>query len=153
MVRGSLLLCLFAVTAVSAYAQTSAPTACPWVTKGTAEKALGGEVSLSVNLSDKDQGTCNFSLSQEPAAFLKIEVSRSALASCPVDSSQLKGIGNEALRCKLPGQMGETISSRVRDLHFTVTLNLHVESDSAKSSDIHDDELEHIAETVAGNLF
>ncbi|WP_263350470.1 hypothetical protein [Acidicapsa acidisoli] len=153
MVRHSFLLSLFAVTAVSVYAQTPAPTACPWVTKGTAEKALGGEVSLSVNLSDKDQGSCNFSRSLEPAAFLRIEVSRSALASCPADSSQLKGIGNEALRCKLPGQMAETISSRVRDMHFTVTLNLRAKSDSEKSSDAQDDALEHIAETVAGNLF
>jgi hypothetical protein len=153
MVSRSLLFCLFAVTTVSAYAQTPAPTVCPWVTKGTAEKALGGEVSLSVNLSDKDQGSCTFSLSQESASFLKIEVSRSVLASCPADSTQLKGIGNEALRCKLPGQMAETISSRVRDMHFNITLSLPAKSDSAKSSDAQEDALEHIAETVAGNLF
>jgi hypothetical protein len=153
MASRSLLLCLFAAMSVSAYAQTSTPTACPWVTKGTAEKALGGEVSLSVNLSDKEQGSCTFSRSQEHALFLRIEVSRSALISCPGDSTQLKGIGNEAMRCKLPGQMAETISSRVRDMYFNITLSLRAKSDSEKSSDIKDDELEHIAETVAGNLF
>jgi hypothetical protein len=45
------------------------------------------------------------------------------------------------------------VSSRVRDLHFTVTLTTREQKSQAKPADLQDDALEQIAEQVAGNLY
>ncbi len=163
------LLLLFASAAAAAQAQYSTPTAprsnrqphpqntgCPWLTQGTAARALGGDVSVSVNLSDTGEGSCRFSRQPEFSDSLQILVSKAALPTCPADSTNLKGIGNQAARCKRPGSHGEIVemvSSRVRDHYFTVTLASREHKGSVKSSDPQDDELEQIAEQVAGSLY
>lgn len=156
----SLSLCLFGVAGASGLAQSSstspASTSCPWITEGSAAKALGGEVTLVVNLSGADEGSCNFFRKQEPKAFLKIEVSKSVLSSCSADSTKLRGVGNEAMRCAPAGsgdQTGEMISGRVRDLHFVLTFQPLGIKSPANSAGTQDDVLEQIAEQVAGNLF
>jgi hypothetical protein len=151
-----LLLCVLSLLTTAALAQSSAPSVCPWMTIGTAAKALGGEVSVAVKVSDAGEGSCSFSRIEEPAAFLKVEVSKTSLPACSAESTRLKGIGNEALRCKLSApasQNAEMISSRVREVYFTVVLNPSAKTDPPKASDAQDDALEQVAEIVAGSLF
>jgi len=151
-----LLLCLFAFSIAPALAQSPAPLVCPWLTRGTAAKALGGEVSVTVKVSDAGEGSCSFSRMDEPAAFLRVAVSKTALPACSAESAVVKGIGNEARRCKVSAsasQNAEMISSRVREVHFTIALNPSGKSNSAKASDSQDDALVQVAEIVAGSLF
>ena len=155
-----MLLWLAVVAGATSHAQSpspaSQPTACPWLTQGGAAKALGGEVSVAVHVSDSGEGTCGFSRMQKPDGLLKIEVSKTALASCEAGSSRLKGIGNEAMRCALPasdGNNGEMISGRVRDLYFVITLEAGRNESPANAAGKQDDTFEQIAEQVAGNLF
>jgi hypothetical protein len=85
---------------------------------------------------------------------LEIVVGKDMGAACPVDSPKLVGIGNEATRCRIPaahGNTAEMLSSRVRDLHFSIVLR--EQKRSAKSADTQDDALEQLGEQVAGNLF
>lgn len=126
-------------------------TGCPWLTQGSAAKALGGEVSVTVDVSHSDEGVCKFSSQSGPPDSLEILVSKAVLPACPPESTELKGIGNQATRCSHPGTHGqavEMVSSRVRDIYFTVT-----HASRAKKSDPQDDALEQIAEQVAGNLY
>lgn len=167
MLSRALLLLVLLSAADLAFAQTqygNAPQAspqartanvCPWLTEGSAAKALGGDVSVTVNVSDSGEGSCGFARRQG-GENLEILVSETALPVCPPASASLKGIGNEAARCKLTaahGESAEKISSRVRELHFTVTLTSHEQKSAAKPSDAQDDALEQIAEQVAGNLY
>jgi hypothetical protein len=129
---------------------------CPWLTSGSAAHTLGGEVSVTAKVTNTGEGSCSFSRQQSPPDSLEVLVSRATLAVCPADSTGLKGIGNEALTCRLNGSRNEAvemISSRVRDLHFTVTLTARGRKTTTKPADPHDDALEQIAEQVAGNLY
>ncbi len=149
------LICLFAVAGAVSHAQSPA-TACPWVTQGSAARALASEVSVTAQVSDAGEGWCNFSRTQQPNAFLKVEVSKTVLPSCGVGSTKLKGVGNEAMRCALPGsgdQGGEMISGRVRDLHFVITLEPRWKKSPTNAGDAQEDILQLVAEQVAGNLF
>ena len=138
-----------------------ASTGCPWLTEGSAAQALGGEVSVTVKVSDMGEGLCNFSRRQVSTDSLEILVSKAALPTCPPDSTSLKGIGNGALSCRPHGSRAEAvemISSRVRDFHFTVTLTTRGQKTPAKpdepqATDPQNDALEQIAEQVAGNLY
>jgi hypothetical protein len=154
------LACLLATTAIAGHAQSTAQpstqTACPWLTEGSAARALGAGVTVSVHVSDAGEGSCMFSRTQEPVGSLKIEVSKTVLSACGAGGTKLKGIGNEATRCRLSepaAQDAEMISGRVRDLYFTITLNVHGKRSSANSSNVQEDTLELTAEQVAGNLF
>jgi len=150
---------LLALMTVAAHAQSSArpaaPTICPWLTQGTAAKALSTQVSVSVSISDSGQGVCNFSSKEDAATSLKIEVSKTALPSCGPDGMKLRGIGNEAVRCKLagpPDQTVEMINGRVRDRNFSITIHVRA-TQSQPQQDPQNDALEQLAELVAGNLF
>jgi hypothetical protein len=134
----------------------SSKTICPWLTRDSAASGLGGEVSVTVNVTEGGEGSCRFSRPSGVPGVLEILVSKTALPECPPGSAELKGIGNQAERCNRPGSHGESvemIGSRVRDLHFTVTLASRKQKGAAKSSDVQDDALEQIAEQVAGNLY
>ena len=135
--------------------QSHSRTACPWLTQGTAARALGGDVSVTVQMADAVEGSCRF-LRQDSSDSLIVVVSKTDVSRCPKASSELRGIGNEAVRCTVPGSRGEDvemINSRVRDLYFNVTRSFHREKASTKTTDLQDDALEQIAETVAGNLY
>ncbi len=127
-------------------------TDCPWLTRGTAARALGGDVSLVVSLSDTNNGSCKFVRQQEPGDFLEIVVGKADPAGCPDESPKIAGIGNWAMRCKASAshdEAAEMILSQARDTYFTVKLTLHVWKSDPQQSD----ELEQVAEEVAGNLY
>jgi hypothetical protein len=134
---------------------------CPWLTEGSAARALGGQVSVTVKVSDMGEGLCSFARQPGSADSLEILVSKAALPACPAESTSLKGIGNEAATCRSHSSRAEAvemISSRVRDLHFTVTMTTHAQKTAAKPADSQpadpqNDALEQIAEQVAGNLY
>lgn len=166
--RNLTLLLLLASSAIAAQAQYNTPgapgvshlrpqnTGCPWLTEGSAARALGGDVSVTVNVPNTGEGSCKFSRLPEFPDSLEILVSKATLPTCPPQSMQLKGIGNQAERCKRSGSRGEDIemvSSRVRDLYFTVTLASSGKKSAEKSSGPQDDALEQIAEQVAGSLY
>ena len=48
-------------TAPKTAAPARAVTGCPWLTEGSAARALGGEVSVTVKVSDAGEGSCRFS--------------------------------------------------------------------------------------------
>lgn len=156
-----LLLLLLVLSASRAGTQTYAPdraqavaashTGCPWLTAGSAAKILSGDVDVTVTGSNAEEGTCRFSRRDAAMDSLEIVVGKNASPTCPPESLKLVGIGNEAARCKVSGEMAKMLSGRVRDLHFT--LILRGGSNEVKSSDPQDDALEQLAEQVAGNLF
>src|SRR5271165_6075128 len=161
MLRLTLLLLLLASSAATAQTQYGTPstvpktgsqgrpqTGCPWLTHGNAAWALGGDVSVTVNVSNTGEGSCVFSREQAPSDSLEILVSKSTLPACPPESGTLKGVGNEAATCRPPASHGENlemISSRVRDLHFTVTLTSRGQKGHAKPDDPQNDALEQVA--------
>jgi len=80
-------------------------------------------------------------------------VSKSTLPACGADATQLKGIGNEALRCGVPAAGShavQRITGRVRDRYFTLTMSHPISNNPPEPQD---DALEQAAESVAGNLF
>ena len=136
--------------------QTRSQTSCPWLTEGSAAKALGGNVSATVAMTNVDDGSCKFVRQQDSTAFLEILVSKAALITCPAENIRLQGIGNKAARCKLPGshkEVVEMVSGQVRDVYFTMTLTYRRHENLTKSAGPQDDMLEQIAEQVAGNLY
>src|ERR1700761_6768021 len=99
-------------------ASKSSPHAhlCPWFTQGSAERVLEGDVFATVTVSDTGEGSCKFSRQSNSHDFLEILVSKGALPICPVQSKSLRGIGNQAARCKAAGvrnEPAETVSGRV----------------------------------------
>jgi hypothetical protein len=135
--------------------QTRSQIICPWLTQGTAARALGGDVSVTVQMTNAVEGSCRF-LRHDSRDSLIVLVSKTDVSKCLKASSNLRGIGNEAVRCTVPGSRGEEvemINSRIRDLHFNVTRSFHRERTSAKATDLQDDALEQVAETIAGNLY
>jgi hypothetical protein len=132
------------------------PVTCPWLTAGSAARALGGDVSVNVSATQNNDGSCNFLKLQDSRNSLEVQVSKASLAGCPGEHTSLVGIGNEAAKCRLPGPHGvtvEMVNSRVRDVHFNVTLTVVDRRVSAKSPDEPEMPLEQIAEQVAGNLY
>ena len=137
-------------------AKARSQTTCPWLTQGSASRALGGDVSETVSVSDMGEGSCSFLRQQRPPGSLKVLVSKALLVSCPAGSTELKGIGNRAARCEAPGSHSRgvaMVSGRVRDLHFTVTLTSPGQKNPVKVSDVQEDVLAQIAEQIAGNLY
>lgn len=134
---------------------SSAATTCPWLTQGSAATALGGGVTATVEIAASGEGSCTFRRQDRPKDVLKIVVSKASLESCPAESAKPKGIGNEAALCKVqrsPNEAVELVVSRVRDVHFTVSLSVH--GDELPTGNSHAEEaVKQIAEQVAGNLF
>jgi len=156
LLRRCWMLCLLALGVISAYGQAVAPAACPWLTQGTAARVLGGDVSVDVHVSEAGEGTCSFVRGTDAQTLLRIEVSKSTLPGCGADAKELRGIGNEALRCTLPAEGNhavEKISGRVRDRYFTLTKRYRFTSEARGPANTQDDALEQAAESVAGNLF
>jgi hypothetical protein len=127
---------------------------CPWLTAGSAAHALGGDVSVTTTVTNSNAGSCRFSRLDGSPSALEIVVGKDVTGACPADSLKFTGIGNEATRCRIPATRGDTaeiLSSRVRDLHFSIVLR--EQKHLAKPADTQDDALEQLGEQVAGNLF
>ena len=136
--------------------QATTPANCPWLTEGSAARALGGDVNATAVVASAQEGSCRFVRRNEPPDSLEVKVSRNVLPACPAKSTPLTGIGNDAESCRISGshdERTEIVSGRVRDLYFALALALHGQKRAAKSSDAQDDPLEQLAEQVAGNLF
>ena len=86
----------------------SQPT-CPWLTAGSAARALGGDVSVSISTTNNNDGSCKFLKLQDSRDSLQIQVGKGSLTGCPGEHTNLVGIGNEAAECRLPGSHGETV--------------------------------------------
>jgi hypothetical protein len=143
-----LLLLLFACT-------SSAATTCPWLTRGSAATALGGDVTATVQIAESGEGSCTFTRQDGPKDVLKIVVSKAPLESCPAESPKPKGIGNEAALCRVersPNEAMELLVSRVRDFHFKVSLSVH-RDELQTGINRAQEAVKQIAEQVAGNLF
>lgn len=165
--RTSLLLLLLVSSAIAGRAQYSKPgvpqggsqvrsqVSCPWLTQGSAARFLGGDASVTANVVNGEDGSCRFLRQQGPRDSLAILVGKAATMSCPAGSTELKGIGNQAARCKAPGSRGavDMVSGRVRDIHFTVTHTAPGQKHAVKLPDAQGDALEQIVEQIAGNLF
>ena len=142
-------------------AKLHAANICPWLTKGSAETALGGSVTAAVQVSDSGEGTCTFTREQASTKngfkdVLKISVQKAPQPPCPAGSTKLTGIGNEAVRCTVRRSAEESVEmivSRVRDLNFTISMASHIRSPKTTETNSEDDRIEQIAEQVAGNLF
>jgi hypothetical protein len=130
---------------------------CPWVTQGSADVVLGGDSAAAVQVSASGEGVCSFRLDQGgSASTLKVTVRKVAEGSCPAGSPELKGIGNEATICTVRrsrSEVVETIFSRVREMHFTVSITIRQKSSQPPEVGHFEDGIKQIAEQVAGNLF
>jgi hypothetical protein len=128
---------------------------CPWLTEGTAAATLGAPVTTAVTLHgdpDRSEGTCTFTAPQGSVLEIAVIAAPSEPA-CPANSPKLPGIGNEASFCHTDNR--DRITSRVRDLSFRTTLTLQppAPQPDPKQQEAHQQQLERIAEQVAGNLF
>jgi hypothetical protein len=129
---------------------------CPWLTQGSAAAMLGGDVSAAIKLTPPEQGTCAFSLRQGAATYsLEVIVESTPRTTCPPASPKLRGIGNEAVACRLQRSQNETaevINSRVRTLYFTISLTIKGTASPTIPLDKQKDIVERAAEQIAGNL-
>lgn len=149
-------LCLFAVL-FFAPVGTHAANVCPWFSQGSADTVLGGDSKAVIQVSEAGEGFCSFTLHQAGTVTLKVTVHTIPDPPCPAGSAQLKGIGNEAAICtRRPShdEVIERIVSRVREKHFTVSINVQRKSTQPPEVGRHyEDGLKQLAEQVAGNLF
>lgn len=160
MVRLIVVFSIFA-SAVAAFGQTS--PVCPWVTSGTAERLLGGEVSVTAHVEDNAAGSCSFRLkSGETAASIEILVGPTDTHPCPQDSIALKALGNEAVQCRhivSSAQQSDQIAGRIRKVFFVVTMTnipdaTKLDPSDPKLADAYAaSPLERLAEQVVGNLY
>src|SRR3984885_2424231 len=129
---------------------------CPWLTQGSAAAMLGGDVTAVIKLTPPEQGSCAFSLQQGGATYsLEVVVESTPRSTCPPASPKLRGIGNEAVSCRLQRSQNETsevINSRVRTLYFTISLTIKGTASPTIPLDKQKDIVERAAEQIAGNL-
>lgn len=138
-------------------AKLAAANNCPWLTKGSAETALGGSVTATVEVSNSGEGFCTFTRQEGTSKdTLKIVVQKTPQPSCPAGSPKLTGIGNEAVMCTVrrsPEQTLEMIVSRVRELNFTISMTSHKQPPKSPETNPGESTIAQVAEQVAGNLF
>lgn len=159
MLRLAVVLTIF-VSALAAVGQTAA--ACPWVASGTAEKLLGGEVSLSAHVDGYAAGSCSFRLKRGGSAAIEILIGPVDTHPCPQDSQKLTALGNEAVQCRhaaSASQQSDQIAGRIRKVFFVVTMTnipdaTRPEPSDPKLADAYAaSAIERLAEQVVGNLY
>jgi len=141
----------------------AAEETCPWMNAATAGGLLGGDVTATVNSSDKskEDATCDFVHRQGPLVQeLMIEVRTMAapgkdlanfLVRCE-KATPLKAIGNEAVVCDVskPGEIVEQVVGRVRERAFVIRAT---SDDPRAAQTSFREKAIKAAEQVAGNLF
>ena len=130
---------------------------CPFMTRGSAAKLLGGEVTVAVDSTGDRDGSCRFTRQQGELTYtLAVVVHKTAINPCPQHSMALKAVGNEALLCRVEHSPTETIekaSGRVRDMFFTVDLTIRGPAKSAMPVDSQREAIDIATELVTGNLY
>jgi hypothetical protein len=139
------------------------PTACPWLSTGSAAAVLGGPVTLSANVENSQQGMCHFTRESETKVrALEITIGKEDTHLCPEGSTKLVALGNEAMQCKTSNAKGQwlyVIAGRMRNVYFAVSIEnspdaVAVPSKPARRIDpFGASELERITEQVVGNLY
>lgn len=116
---------LFALSAISRATLAQSAAVCPWLTLGTAEKALGGAATAAVQQSSPPEGSCRFALKEPPNSILQITVSKAQQHTCADAGAPLTGLGNEARQCVQKSSEGkpmDVIEGRIRDLNYVITM-------------------------------
>lgn len=151
---------LCALSALSSAALAQSVPACPWLTLGTAEKALGGAATVAVQQSSPPEGSCQFALKGTPHSVLQITVTKAQKHVCSDADAPLVGLGNQARQCVQKsgeGQPMDVIEGRVRDLNYVITMTqpaLPSHSAPSKAGLIPTvSAIEVVADIVAGNLY
>jgi hypothetical protein len=149
-------------------AMCRADSLCPWINKATALGALGTTEDLSMeSTAEVNAKSCSFSYHIESGELreLRITVEQTEnvkqtldryKAQCGSITSPLRAIGNEAVMCALNHKgdgSGELVIGRVRDKIFTITLNASIANGSSVFRQELMQQIELVAEQVAGNLF
>ena len=152
---------LIIASAAAALSQTSA--ACPWVTLGTAERFLGGEVTVVAHVNGSAAGSCSFARqSGNTAASIEILVGPTDTHPCPQHSTKLNALGNEAVQCRIgtsTSQESDRIAGRIREVFFVVTMTNILDATKPEPADplLADayaaSAIERLAEQVVGNLY
>ena len=138
-------------------------TSCPWVTSGTAERLLGGEVTVIARVDGNGAGSCSFvPRSGDSAASIEILVGPMDTHPCLQDSLELKALGNEAVQCRhsiSSSQQSDQIAGRIRKVFFVVTMtnvpgaSTQEPSDPRLADSYGASPIERLAEQVVGNLY
>jgi hypothetical protein len=139
---------------------------CPWINEATARGILSGPGSLTVKVSDRGDGVCEFSRQQGASVYqLRVSVNimtdipkqfPAYLAQCLPNSTPLRAIGNEAVMCSTRGtgdQSAEKVVGRVRDQAFVVSVSSSVQADPSMTQEMRRHKANLVAEQVAGILF
>lgn len=148
------------LSAGGCFAQT--PSVCPWLSAGSAADALGGPVQLDSHVESNWQGTCRFTRGSGPdRQSIEVTIGKIDTHACPLTSTRMVGLGNEAVECKqtTTGNASTSlIAGRVRDVYFLVGIrNLQdvpmAAPPSHRGDPDHPSVLEVVAEQVVGNLY
>jgi hypothetical protein len=139
---------------------------CPWINEATARGILGGDVTLTAKVGEHGDGVCEFSRQQGAATRqLRITVDIMTdipkqfpkyLAQCPLKSTALRAVGNEAVMCSMQGkqnQQAEMVVGRVRDQAFVISLSSSAQDDPSFTKEMRREKTNLVAEMVAGILF
>jgi hypothetical protein len=141
----------------AALAQSS--QGCPWLNAGTAARILGAEVAVTAHSDSNWSGACRFVTSAAMPASIEIRVGNTDTHPCGAGAAQLTAIGNQAVLCSLQaagGRRVQTVSGRVRDAWFSVTLAMPSgagERTPSPGEPARAPAIEFLAEQVAGNLY
>jgi hypothetical protein len=150
---------LLLVIAAPSAAVAQSSQACPWLTAGTAAKILGAEVAITAHSDSNWSGFCRFVTSTAPAASIEILVGNTDTHRCGAGATPLTAIGNQAVLCSVQdanGRLVQTVTGRVRDAWFVVTLALPAtagEHAQAPGDATSAPAIEFLAEQVTGNLY
>jgi hypothetical protein len=144
---------------------------CPWINEMTAGGILGGTVTVTANISGRNDGVCEFTR-QEGTAVRQFRISvhimtepakqfPAYLAQCRSKTTPLQAVGNEAVMCSIPGssihgkkgQYAESVVGRVRDQAFVVSVSSNAENDPSFTTETRREKVNLMAEQVAGILF
>ncbi|MFZ0747691.1 MAG: hypothetical protein WAM85_25025 [Terracidiphilus sp.] len=138
-----------------AFAQS--PQVCPWLSAGTAANALAGRNVTIVAHSDSNwSGRCVFTDTTDPGRTVEVLVGKMDPHSCKSDATPLTGIGNQAEFCShrdANGQQVQTVTGRVRDAWFVVTMATQPAAGNQLPDDVSAPDIRFLAEQVAGNLY